>query len=71
MRLIEAANADFARAAASETAGWETLQRAVAAGVPKDRLPDLVPHSRATVLRKLVKVAEGKPVTNGRKRHPE
>ncbi len=71
MHLIEAANADFERAIASEASGWDKLQRAVAAGVPKDRLPEFVPHSRATVLRKLTRAELGKPLTNGRKHRTE
>jgi hypothetical protein len=47
---------------------WATLAEAVALGVPKDRLPEYVPHSRATVLRKLANTVKGTPTTNGRKR---
>lgn len=63
IRLLEAAAEHFRQA----EQGWTVLAEAVAAGVPKDRIPEYVPHSRATVLRKLTQLERGRPTANGRK----
>jgi hypothetical protein len=55
--LLDQAAEEFRRAAhcrnQHETQAWQTVEAAVALGVPKERLPEYIPQSRPTVFRHL------------------